>query len=111
NGDGTIDRDEATERLRANFDLYDADGDGALSGAEIARGPLADVRRPDTVYSDRKTITLGGRAVEMTWTGPITHTDDMSVIRFADDRVVYVVDFVSIETMPYRTLGSGLLAE
>lgn len=110
-GDGAIGRSEARGRLLASFVLYDADGNGVLSGAEVARGPLGDVRPPDITYADVKTISLGGRTVEMTWTGPITHTDDMSVIRFPDEEVIFVVDFLSIETMPYRTLGADLLPE
>jgi hypothetical protein len=30
--------------VAALFDLYDADGDGALSGAEATRGPLKSSR-------------------------------------------------------------------
>ena len=72
---------------------------------------LAQVRLPDITFRERTTVLLGGHPVEMTWTGPITHTDDMSVIRFPQEKVVFVVDFISIETMPYRTLGPQLFPE
>jgi glyoxylase-like metal-dependent hydrolase (beta-lactamase superfamily II) len=35
----------------------------------------------------------------------------MSVIRFPDESSVFVVDFISIKTMPFRTLGPDLLDE
>ena len=40
NGNGRLERAEAQAPLAALFDLYDADGDGTLNGAEATRGPL-----------------------------------------------------------------------
>jgi len=111
NGNGSIEAGEASGRLQAIFANYDADGDGSLTGAEVVRGPVGEVVVPDITFRDRATVTLGGKQVELTWTGPVSHTDDMSVIRFPEDRVVYVVDFISIKAMPYRTMGDGLLDE
>lgn len=110
-GDGRIQPSEAVGRVQSMFASYDADGDGALTGAEVTRGPVADVRAPDITYRERATVMLGGQQVELTWTGPMTHTDDMSVIRFPGEDAVYVVDFISIQAMPYRTMGDALLDE
>jgi glyoxylase-like metal-dependent hydrolase (beta-lactamase superfamily II) len=110
-GSGTIEIGEAGGRLRSDFALYDFDGDGTLTGAEIARGPLADVRPPDIVYDQRMAVRLGGRTVELSWTGPITHSDDMSVMHFPDEQTIYVVDFLQIKSLPYGRLGSGFLDE
>ncbi|HLF29535.1 MAG TPA: MBL fold metallo-hydrolase [Xanthomonadales bacterium] len=111
NGNGRIEAAEATGNFTTNFAYFDADGDGTLSGAEVVRGPVSDVKVPDITYRDRATVSLGGHHVELTWTGPVTHADDMSIIRFPDEGVVYVVDFISIKAMPYRTLGTGYLDE
>jgi len=111
NGDGRIEATEASGRLQAIFANYDADADGALSGAEVLRGPVSEVKVPDITFRDRATVALGGQQVELTWTGPVSHTDDMSIIRFPGEGVVYVVDFISIKAMPYRTMGDGLLNE
>jgi len=46
NGNGRIDKDEAQGNIKSQFELYDANKDGALSGAEITRGPIANVRPP-----------------------------------------------------------------
>ncbi|MEE8348412.1 MAG: MBL fold metallo-hydrolase [Acidobacteriota bacterium] len=108
-GNGRIERSEAGGALRNGFALIDANGDGALSGAEVVRGPVSEVRAPDITFTDRRTITLGGKSVEIIYTGNITHTDDMSVLYLEDDGVVFVCDFISIKRLPFRTLGNDRL--
>ena len=109
NGNGRIERGEADGALRNGFALIDANGDGALSGAEVVRGPVSEVRAPDITFADRKTVTLGGKSVEIIYTGIITHTDDMSVLYLEEDGVVFVCDFISIKRLPFRTLGNDRL--
>jgi glyoxylase-like metal-dependent hydrolase (beta-lactamase superfamily II) len=103
NKDGRIEQSEARGQLQNLFALHDADRDGALSGAEVTRGPLSDVRAPDITYSTRKTITLGGKRVELIHL-PIEHADDNSVILFPDDASVFVVDFALVDRLPFGTL-------
>jgi len=118
NRDGRIQRGEATGALSAQFDLYDADGDGVLTGAEIARGPLRDVHPPTRTFSDRQEVTLGGRRAIMVHAGT-AHSRDMSVILFPEDRVLFGTDLIQIRRLPigvdptlgewmdaYRTLAS-----
>lgn len=95
NGNGAVERTEASGAYERLFDLYDFDGDGLLSGPEATRGPLNDVRRPDLTYRDKMTVTMGGQRAEMVFTGVHTHTDDMSVIVFPRQSVGYMVDFIS----------------
>jgi glyoxylase-like metal-dependent hydrolase (beta-lactamase superfamily II) len=97
---GQIERSEAEGAFASNFDLYDYDGNGSLSGAEATRGPLNEVRKPDITYAEKMKVTLGGKTVEMVFTGVHTHTDDMSVIVFPEDRVGFMVDFISIQRPP-----------
>ena len=80
--------------------FYDANGDDALSGAELERGPVVDVRAPDLTFSDKLTVSLGGRTATMIYTGSHTHTDDMSIVIFPDQSVGYMVDFISIVRPP-----------
>jgi len=103
NGNSRIERSEAEANFVAQFNNYDANGDGALTGAEIARGPVADVFPANRLFDDRITITLGGQSVELTHIGP-THSPDMSVLRFPDQNAVFLVDFLSIKRMPFQTL-------
>jgi glyoxylase-like metal-dependent hydrolase (beta-lactamase superfamily II) len=110
NGNGRLERDEAGGGgLSSNFDLYDANGDGALSGAEVERGPVGDVRPPDLTYEDRMTVTLGGAEAELIHVGRMAHTDDMSVIVFPAQRAAFVVDFISVGRLPFRTMATGQL--
>ena len=61
NKNARVERAEATGNTQTQFALLDANNDGALTGAEIARGPLNEVHPPTITYSDRHSITLGGR--------------------------------------------------
>lgn len=61
------------------------------------------VRAPDTTYSDRTTITLGGKTVEIIHSVP-SHSDDMSVILFPEERTAFAVDFVAANQLPFRTM-------
>ncbi len=67
------------------------------------------VRAPDITYSDRTTVTLGGKTVEMTHALP-SHSDDSSIIRFLDERAIFVVDFVNVRRVPFQNLGGGPVA-
>lgn len=111
NGDGQLQQSEASGMFAQFFALFDENGDGSLSGAEVAWGRLADVRAPDIVFKDRMTVTLGGAEVEIIHVGQMTHTLDMSVIHFKEPRAVFAVDFVSVGRLPFRTLNQGPLNE
>jgi glyoxylase-like metal-dependent hydrolase (beta-lactamase superfamily II) len=65
NNDGRIDKTEAGGAIQAQFQLYDADGDGELTGAEVTRGPIANVRPPDLTFTDTMNLYLGGKRVEI----------------------------------------------
>jgi glyoxylase-like metal-dependent hydrolase (beta-lactamase superfamily II) len=103
NGNGSIERREARANFATQFANYDADGDGALSGAEIARGPLADVYPASRSFEDRTTVTLGGEPIEMIHLGP-THSPDMTVLRFPEEDAVFFVDIISVRRLPFQAL-------
>lgn len=88
------------------FDFYDVDGDDSLTGAEVERGALNEVRLPDITFRDRITVTLGGKTAEMVFTGVQTHSDDLSVIVFPEQSVGYVADFISIVRPPRYIRGN-----
>ena len=104
NGNGEIEPAEAAGNLENNFSLFDANGDGMLSGGEVARGPVSDVYPPTETYADRRTIELGGKRVEMFHPGP-AHSANMSVLHFPDESAVFVVDFISLGRLPFQTLN------
>jgi glyoxylase-like metal-dependent hydrolase (beta-lactamase superfamily II) len=104
NGNGVIDKAEGP----ANFDAYDANQDGVLNGAEVMRGPVRFVRPPDITYKDKHQITLGGKRVDISWVGPMNHSQDSSFIAFPDDSVLYMVDFVSFQRLPNQEMDYQL---
>ena len=102
NGDGRLDRSEATALGYggASFDRYDRNGDGSMTGVEIN----AETPAPDIVYSNHMTITLGGSRVELMHPGP-AHSDDMTVLLFPEQRVVFGVDFMHVNRFPATLAG------
>lgn len=90
-----IDKDEVTGGLATAFDTLDKNRDGGLDGSEI----LGDVVAPETTYTDRRTISLGGKTVELIYPGP-NHSDDATVVYFPAERVVYGVDWINVRTPP-----------
>jgi glyoxylase-like metal-dependent hydrolase (beta-lactamase superfamily II) len=80
-----------------------------LSGAEIARGPVSDVHPPTETYSGRRTITLGGKSVEMIHPGT-QHSANMSILHFPAESALFVVDFISLRRLPFQTMAGYDLA-
>ena len=107
NGNGRIEAAEAQGNIKAQFDLYDADKDGALSGAEVARGPIGNVRAPELTYTDRITINLGGKRVEVI-SKPTAHADDNTIVRFVDGtNVVFASDWITVHRLPFGPIGDA----
>lgn len=77
-------------------------GHEKMVAAAAAQGAEA-VRAPDIVYSDNMTLTLGGKTVELHYVGK-SHSDNMTVVRFPDEKTVFTVDFISTKRLPFRTL-------
>lgn len=76
----------------------------------VADDPIfAEVRPPDVTYSDRLSVTLGGKTVEMIHSLP-SHSDDSSIIHFPDERAVFAVDFVNVRRLPFQTLPGGTVS-
>lgn len=72
------------------FDQSDLNGDGVMSPAELQ----VDIIPPDLYYSDRMTLTLGGKTVELIHPGK-NHGDDMTVVFFPEERTVFATDMVA----------------
>jgi glyoxylase-like metal-dependent hydrolase (beta-lactamase superfamily II) len=105
NSDGVIVKAETSADFqRVQFDAFDANRDGRLSGAEVVRGPVSFVRPPDITYTDKMSIRLGGKRVEVTWVGEMNHSTDSSLIAFPDDSVLFMVDYVTFRRLPNREM-------
>jgi len=111
NSNGAVEMAEATGFIQANFMLFDANQDHMLSGAEIARGPVSDVYPPTETYSgQKKTVTLGGKSVEMIHPG-VQHSANMSILHFPAERAVYAVDIISLKRLPFQSMAGYDLDE
>lgn len=88
-GDDRLDKQEAQTGTRAQFDTMDANHDGFLTQAEM----LADVRKPGITFTDRHTIMLGGKRVELIHAGG-RHTSDLVDVYFPAERVLFAQDYV-----------------
>src|SRR5215510_1008864 len=107
NGNGRIERSEAQGNIKAQFDLFDADHDGVLTGAELTRGPIANVRAPDLTYTDRMNIDLGGKRVEVI-SKPTAHADDNTIVRFVDGtNVLFASDWITVHRLPFGQIGEA----
>jgi glyoxylase-like metal-dependent hydrolase (beta-lactamase superfamily II) len=99
NRNGFIDKGEAAGALADRFAQFDFNRDGVVSGAEAARGSLADVHPPTVTFTDRHTVTLGSKRVTMTHLGA-AHSDDSVVLHFPDERAVFSADILQVRRLP-----------
>ena len=110
NKNGLVERSEAAGAYNERFALFDYNRDDVLSGGEIARGSVNDVLPPTVTYTDRHTVTLGGKRVTMTYLGA-AHADDSSVLHFPDERAVFSADILQVKRLPgglAPTIGSWI---
>ena len=74
---------------------------------ERARAKIASNRPaaavPTLTFSERLTLELGGKAVELIHVGR-NHSDNSIVARFPAERVLFAVDFVPVKTLAYREM-------
>jgi glyoxylase-like metal-dependent hydrolase (beta-lactamase superfamily II) len=66
----------------------------------LMRDAYRFVQDVNTTFDSRRTITLGGRTVELVSTEGL-HTADMTVVHFPDERVTFVVDPPQITAVPF----------
>lgn len=99
NRNGMIERAEATGNTAERFALFDENRDGILTGAELQRGAVSDVYPPTVTFSDRHTVTLGGKRATLAHLGN-AHSPDGTVIYFPDERTVFSADVVQVRRLP-----------
>jgi glyoxylase-like metal-dependent hydrolase (beta-lactamase superfamily II) len=60
---------------------------------------------PTLTFTDRMFIDLGGKHVELIYTGK-NHSDNSLVVLVPQQKLLFAVDFIPVETMAYRTMRS-----
>ena len=63
-------------------------------------------RRRDITFSDRMTLELGGKQVELIHVGR-NHSDNSIVMLLPEERTLFAVDFMSTRRLPFRTLSDS----
>ena len=61
---------------------------------------------PDLTFSDRMTVSLGGKSVELIYIGA-SHSDNLIVMNFPAERTLFAVDIVSVRRVAYKTLSDS----
>ncbi len=89
--------------------------DGAVAVAhERAKAVIIGEKRPTAVpqitFRRKLTLELGGQVVELVHVGR-NHSNNMIVMRFPKERVLFAVDFIPVKTVPYRDLSDSYLPE
>jgi len=100
NSNGLIEKDEIMGPTNADpgicgmfdgwFEQIDLNSDGIVTPAELQN----DILPPDITYSERMTLSLGGKTVELMHPGK-NHGDDMTVVLFPEERVVFATDMIA----------------
>ena len=75
-----------------------------------ARAPIVDAADsttpvPSLTFTDRLFIDLGGKHVELIYTGK-NHSDNSLVVLIPQHRLLFAVDFIPVDTVAYRTMRS-----
>ena len=66
---------------------------------------LADPRTPvpEIAFTDQLTIELGGKTIELYYTGR-NHSDNSIVLLYPERRLLFAVDFIPVNSLPYQNL-------
>jgi glyoxylase-like metal-dependent hydrolase (beta-lactamase superfamily II) len=78
--------------------------------ARIAALNAPDVVVPDEVVDGMHTITLGGTVLELIYLGK-NHSDNTLVMRLPKERIIFTVDWIPLQTVPYRGMSDTYLPD
>ena len=65
---------------------------------------------PNLTFSDSLTIDLGGNQVVLTHVGR-SHSDNMIVMNFREQRVLFAVDFIPIKSVAWKTMTDAYIPD
>jgi glyoxylase-like metal-dependent hydrolase (beta-lactamase superfamily II) len=104
--------------------IYSHDHADHISGGEVfadtaliiahenAKPVIIGEKRPTAVpqvtFSDRMTIELGGTTVELSYVGR-NHSNNSIVMRFPNERVLFAVDFIPVDSIAFRNFPDSYL--
>src|SRR6516164_3548330 len=80
----------------------------AKARIEVLNQP--DVVVPDEVADSERTITLGGTRLELIYVGK-NHSDSTLVMRLPKEKIIFTVDWIPLETVPFRAMADTYLPD
>ncbi len=84
--------------------------DAVVISHELAKRAIIAEKRPtavpDVTFNDKMTVELGGKKVHLTYVGP-SHSDNLIVMHFPDERALFAVDFISVKRVAFRNLSDS----
>jgi glyoxylase-like metal-dependent hydrolase (beta-lactamase superfamily II) len=69
--------------------------------------PNSAVVSPDITFSDKHVLTLGGKKLELQYFGK-NHGDCVITMRLPEEKMIFIVDIVTPERVPFRTMPDFL---
>ena len=70
---------------------------------QLMTDPRSETPLPNLTFTDRMFLDLGGRHVELIYTGK-NHSESSLVLLLPQKKLLFAVDFIPVETVAYRTL-------
>jgi glyoxylase-like metal-dependent hydrolase (beta-lactamase superfamily II) len=84
--------------------------DVVVIGHELTKEAILREKRnvpvPEVTFDNKYTLKLGGQRVELYYPGK-SHGDNCIAMLFPGQSTVFVVDFITVDRLPYRNLGGG----
>ncbi len=65
---------------------------------------------PDLTFQEKLTLSLGGKEIQLLYPGK-SHSDNCIIMYFPEEKVVFVVDFITVNRLPYTTLNGNYMPE
>ena len=95
----------------AGGEVFAQDGTIVISHTRtkaVIIGEKRPTATPNITFKRRLDLELGGARVELRHVGR-NHSDNMIVMRFPKERVLFAVDFIPVKTVAYKTLSDAYL--
>jgi glyoxylase-like metal-dependent hydrolase (beta-lactamase superfamily II) len=97
NGNNVFDRSELADAPEAPpLKRRDRNEDGNVTPDEL----YTDIQSVESTFQSRRRITLGGRNVDLIYTGE-AHAPDMAALFFPEERVLFAVDAPPVTSAPF----------
>lgn len=77
---------------------------------EVIVGEKRPTAVPNIVFKRALDIELGGKKVELRYVGR-NHSDNMIVMRFPEEKVLFAVDFIPVNAVAFRNLPDSYLPD